>query len=282
MNLTDPLIARLAVPVLVTIVVAVLVRLLGGTGTRAASIGLPAGVIAAYAVLPGWPWAPPTETLDQVAWFVVAGTLAGLGIDIMTRGRLAPTFVGLFWPALAIAYLVGFEWQTGVDRNLYRYGEASVVLGLVLARMEQIRDTGISAPVGGAVVAAGLGAVAWVSGLPETAMFAFVMAVAGLGWILCNWQTRRLSLGATGLLGWGGAIMALAAHLALTSEVNGFIVLLVLLGLVVDPLAQGVVAGNRFTRTDAVAPLAKAILIAVPSAIAVALVLYAPHVLPVW
>ena len=76
--------------------------------------------------------------------------------------------------------------------------------------------------------------------------------------------------------------MALAAHLALSSEVNGFIVLIVLLGLVIDPLAQGVVAGNRFTRTKAVAPLATAVLIAVPSAIAVALVLFAPHALPVW
>lgn len=282
MTLTDPLIARLAVPVLVTIVAAVLVRLLGGSGTRAVSFGLPAGVIAAYAVLPGWPWAPPTAPLDQIAWFVVAGTLAGLGIDIMTRGRMMPTLIALFWPALAIAYLAGFEWPAGPDRNLYRYGEASVVLGLLLARMEQIRDTGISAPVGGAVVAAGLGAVAWVSGLPQTAMFAFTMAAAGLGWVLCNWPSRRLAFGATGLLGWGGAVMALAGHLALSTEVNGFIVLIVLLGLVIEPLAQGVVAGNRFTRSDAVAPLAAAVLIAIPAVISVVLVLYAPRALPVW
>jgi hypothetical protein len=282
MNLTDPLIAHLAVPVLVTIVVAVLVRLIGGSGTRAASIGLPVGVIAAYAILPGWPWAPPTAPLDQIAWLVVGGALAGLGIDITTRGRMTPTVVGLFWPALAIAYLVGFEWPTGADRNLYRYGEASVVLGLLLARMEQIRDTGISAPVGGAVVAAGLGAVAWASGLPQTAMLGFVLAAAGLGWVVCNWPNRRLSFGAAGLLGWGGAVMALAAHMALSSQVNGFIVLIVLLGLVVEPLARGVVAGNSFTRAEAIAPLAIAVLIAIPAAIAVALVVYAPRLLPVW
>jgi hypothetical protein len=282
MTLTDPLIARLAIPVFVTILVAVLVRLIGGSGTRAASIGLPAGGIAAYAILPGWPWAPPTAPLDQIAWLAVGGALAGLAIDITTRGRLTATVVALVWPALAIAYLVGFEWPSGPDRNLYRFGEASVVLGLLLARMEQIRDTGIAAPVGLAVVAAGLGAVAWVSGMPQTAMFAFVMAAAGLGWVVCNWPNRRLAFGATGLLGWGGVIMALAAHMALSAQVNGFIVLIVLLGLVVEPLARGLVTGNSLTRAEAIAPLAVGVLIAVPAAIAVALVLYAPRALPIW
>jgi hypothetical protein len=282
MTLTDPLIAHLAVPAIAALIASVLFRLIAGPGNRLASFGIPVGIIVAYAIAPGWPWSPPTAALDQIAWLVVGGALAGLAVDLSTRGHLLATVLALLWPALAIAYFVGFDWPAADGRTLYRYGEASLVLGLVMARMEQLRDTGQATPVLGAVIALGLAALAWVAGSVGGAMFGVSLAAAALGWILCNWPNARLPFGTSGLLGWGGAVAAFGAYLALRSDINGFWVAIVLLAVAVDPMARRMVAANSLTRSDAVAPFASAVLIAIPPAIAVALSVYAPQLLPVW
>lgn len=282
MTVTDPLIAHLAIPAGAALIASLLFRLIAGPGSRLASFGIPIGVIAAYAVVPGWPWSPPTVALDQIAWLVVGGALAGLAVDLSTRGHLLATVLALLWPALAIAYFVGFDWPDPQTSTLYRYGEAAVVLGIVMARMEQLRDTGQATPVLGAVIALGLAALAWFAGSVGGALFAVSLAAAALGWILCNWPNARLSFGTSGLLGWGGAIAAFAAYLALRSDINGFWVAIVLLAVVIDPMARRMVAGNSLTRGEAVAPFASAVLIAIPPAIAVALSVYAPDLLPNW
>ena len=283
MDLSDPLIARLAVPVAVTVIVSVLIRLIGGSGTRAAGVGLPAGAIAAYAVSPGWPIDPPTAPLAQVAWLMVAGALAGLVLDIAAKGRALTAVVAFLWPAVTLAVFLGFVLPAMGSATMIQVAEVAVVLGALLAWLHTIRDQGLSSPVTLGVISLGLGVLAFVSGLGNAAAFGFSLAAAGLGWLICNSPNKRLLFGSAALIGWGGAASGLAAHLALNTDINALLVLLVVLAVVVELVARSFVAGNSLVRGEALAPLALAILIAIPGAIAVALQVYAPGVIPrIW
>lgn len=278
----DPLLSRLVVPALATVIVAAVVRLIGGpgVGSRAAALGVPVAVIAAYAVDPGWPWAPPSAALDKLAWLALAGALIGVLIDVATNGRVGPVVAGFLWPGMAVAWLVGPGIVDASGNVLYRYAEVALVLGLVMARLHQIRGDAVSAPITGGAIAAGVAAVALVSGGPPFDRIGLPVAAAVLGWIVCNWPNRRLEFGAAGLLGGLGAGVALTAHAALFTRVNTTLVLIALLPILIQPIADRVLARNAFTRGEAVRPLALAVLLAVPGAVATLLALLAPGLVP--
>jgi hypothetical protein len=278
----DAFIVRFAVPVAATIVAVLLVRFAGGrvTGVRTAALGLPVGFVAAYAVSPGWPWAPPTDPFDQLAWFALGGALLGTAIDLATRGRVAATMVALVWPALGIAWLGGGALLNTEGSNLYRFGEVSLVLGLVLARLHLISVDGLSGPVTAAVVAAGLAALGLLQGVAGIAAVGLPLAAVGLAWLACNWPVRRFPLGAAGLLGASGTTMVLAGHTALLTSVNASLVLLVLAGVLVQPAVPALAARIPGLGSPAIRPFATALLTALPALLAVALAWLAPGLVP--
>jgi len=278
----DTRLSMTVVPIVVTVVVAVLIRLIAGPGRRAPALAMPIAAVAAYVAVIGWRWSPPATWVEQIAWLTIAGGLAGLALDLATRGRVLATLLALVWPAVTVAMLTGFE-VPSAQSELYRLGELSVVLGAALGRLHHIRDHGQSSVVTGSVIAGGLAALGWVTGAHTVFVLGLILASSGLGWILCNWPNRRLHLGAAGMIGWGGAIMALMASTALRGEVNSLLLLLVLAAVLVEPLARPLVLRNAMTRGEAIAPLALAVLVAIPGTVAVLLQLFAPEVLPrIW
>jgi len=279
---TDLFLARLAVPVAATVVAALLVGLLGRRtdAAGAVAVAVPIGLIAGYGVDPGWSWAPPTAAMDKLAWLALGGGLLGLAIDLGTRGRIAATLAALLWPAVGMAWLGGPALLNGEDANLYRFGEVSLVLGLLLARLVQVSDDRLQGPVTAAVVAAGVACLGLVSGEPGLAAVGLPLAAAGLGWLACNWPRRRFGFGSAGLLGGSGIAMALAGDAALLTPVNATLVLIVLSAILVQPAVPAVTA--RFPRLagQAVRPLVTAVVLAVPSAFAVLLAWLAPGLIP--
>lgn len=282
MPLADPLIAQFVIPVAVTILVAALIRVVGGpgTGARAAAFGVPVGLIAGYAVFPGLPWAPPVAAADKLLWLALGGGLVGLLVDVTARGRVAAPILGFLWPAVAIAWLVGPSILSADQAALYRYGEVAVVLGLIAVRLQRIGRSGFAGPVTAMAIAAGLGVLAMVSGGGVATAVGFPLASAGLGWLACNWPSWRLPFGAAGLLGGTCTALALAAHAALFTEANTSLILMVLAAVLVEPLARSWVARQSLIKAEAVQPFAFAVLVALPSAIAVLLALYAPDLVP--
>ncbi|NQW10936.1 MAG: hypothetical protein HQ481_13785 [Alphaproteobacteria bacterium] len=279
---TDPLIAQLAVPVAATVIAVVLIRLMGGAGAgaRAAAFGVPIGLIAGYAVLPGLPWTPPVEAADKLIWLALGGGLLGLLVDVSVHGRVIASILGFLWPAVAIAWLVGPAIFTADEATLYRYAEVAVVLGVITVRLNQIGASGFTGSAAAAVIAAGLGALAFVSGGSVATAIGFPLAAAGLGWLMCNWPAWRFPFGVAGLLGGTGTAMALAAHAALFTTTNSSLILIVLAAVLVEPLARAWVARNALAKAEAAQPLAFAVLVAIPAAIAVVLALFAPDIVP--
>lgn len=282
MPLSDAFLARFVVPVVATVLAALLVRLIGGriAAARFASVAVPVGLIAGYAVDPGWPWTPPTAAVDKLAWMSLGGLLLGLAIDLATRGRIGPTVAALAWPALGMAWLGGNGLLNDEGANLYRYGEVSLVLGLLLARLAQLSGDGLQAPVTGAVVAAGVGCLGLVSGEPGLAAVGLPLAAAGLGWVVCNWPRRRFGFRAAGLLGGSGVALVLAGNAALLTRVNATLVLLVLGTVLIQPVAMTAAARVPGFAGPALRPLAAAAVLAVPSAVTVVLAWLAPGLIP--
>lgn len=288
MTLTDPLIATLAVPVLVTVAVALLMRLIGGAGTgaRTAAFGIPVGMIVAVALLPGLAPTPPVTVMEKLVWLAAAGGLMGILIEMVTQTRFIPVLVAFFWPFLAVVWTSGVDvtaimsGETPAHQFPYRVFEVSAVAGLIVGRMHQIAEVELCAPVSLTVIAAGLGALglatgpgyAWAIGLP--------LAAAGLGWLVCNWPNRRLPFGAPGEIGGSAVAIALAAVMVYQARVPVVLVVLVLSALAIEPLARRFVASNALTKSEAVRPIALAAILALPAALAVVLALYAPALVP--
>jgi hypothetical protein len=282
MPILDIVLAGLAVPVVATIAAALLVRLIGGrsVGARAAAVGVPIGLAAAYAVAPGWPWAPPTDPFDQLAWLAVGGGLLGLAIDLATPGRLTATIVAAVWPAIGLAWLGGAVLLHGDGNDLYRFGEVSVVLGLILVRLYRLSGDGVSGPLTAAVIAAGIGVLGLFSDVPGLAAVGLPLAATGIGWLACNWPKRRFPFGAAGLLGGSGVALVLAGHAALLTPVNASLVLVVLTAVLIQPVVPLLVGRLPGLRALSMRPVVTALFVAIPVAAAVALAWLAPTLIP--
>ncbi|MFX4222853.1 MAG: hypothetical protein ACMVO3_18920 [Thalassobaculum sp.] len=288
MTLTDPLIASLAVPVLVTVLAAMLLRLVGGAGTgaRIATFGIPVALVVAVALLPGLAPTPPVTVMEKLVWMAAAGGLLGMLIEMVTQTRFISAFAAFFWPFLAVVWTSGIDvtaivsGETPAHQFPYRVFEVSAVAGLIVGRLHQIAEVELSAPVAVMVVAAELGVLGLVTGPGYAWAIGLPLAAAGLGWIACNWPNRRLPFGAPGEIGGGALAVALAAVMVYQARIPVILVVLVLSALALEPLARRFVAANALTKSDAVRPIALAAILALPAALAVVLALFAPALIP--
>ena len=288
MTLTDPLIASLVIPVAVSVAVAMLMRLVGGTGTgaRVADVGIPTALIVGVALLPGLAPTPPVTVMEKLVWLAAAGGLIGVLIEMLTKTRLVTAVVAFCWPFLAVVWTSGIDvtaiisGETPAHHFPYRVFEVSAVAGLLVGRMHQISEQELAAPVSLMVIAAGLGALGLVTGPGYAWAIGFPLAAAALGWILCNWPNRRLPFGAPGEVGGSALAIAVAAVMVYQARLPVILVLLVLSGLALEPLARRFVAANAVTKSEAVRPIALAVILALPAALAVVLALYAPALIP--
>ena len=279
---TDPLIAQLALPIVVVIVATALIRIAGGPGmgARLAAASLPIAVVVSVAVFAGLAITPPVTALEKLVWLALGGCLLGMLIEFGAGTRLIVGIIGFFWPALAIVWVGGIDVTTAGEPVLYRIGEIGVVAGLAMTRLHQIADGDLDAPITGAVIAAGLAGLALVAGPAYGTAIGWPLAAAGVGWLICNWPGKRLPFGSPGDLGANGLVIALAAVLVHDAGVNAILVLLVLSALIAQPIARRIVAGSALTRSEAVRPIALAALVAVPPVVAILLALFAPAAVP--
>lgn len=282
MPLLDLFLARFAVPVVATALAAALIWVVSRRtdATRTAALAVPVGLIAGYAVVPGWSWAPPIHAMDKLVWLALGGALLGLAIDLGTRGRIAPAVAALVWPAAGMAWIGGPMLLSGEGASMYPFGEVSLVLGLLLARLSQLSNDRLQGPVTAAVIAAGIACLGLVSGEPGLAAIGLPLAAALSGWLLCNWPRRRFAFGAAGLLGGPGIALVLAGDAALLTGVNATLVLLVLSAVLIQPAVPAVTARVPWLAGQAVRPLVTALVLAFPAAVAVLLAWLSPDLVP--
>lgn len=253
------LFAPYALPFGVALALASLLRLVGGaeTGARLAGVALPAGFLAAWALFRGVSLAP-RDVLDLALHVALGGALLGLVLDAL---RPRPVISGLAAAVFAVVCVwaaADFPLRlTLADGAWLRQGVAALMLltawALALGRLAGAARTaegqaeataslaGLAAGVALVAVAAGVagvtGATAGDSGLARPAG-GLAMAALGLLAVMAAQSGAGLRLGMAGLLGGGGALLALAQALVVLWPVTAAPLAVLGLGLFAGPTAR--------------------------------------------
>lgn len=277
--------APYALPFGVALALASLLRLVGGAevGGRLAGVAVPGGFLAAWILFRGATLAP-RDVLDLAPHVALGGALLGLVLDAWRPRRpVVALAVGVFALAgLWAAVLFPLRLPDAAEM----VGLAPAMLALAAAWALALGRLGVlAAPEGGAAeatallaaLAAGVALVAVAAGLSGLtgaapghsgiARPAAGLAAAALGLLpLAVWQGARL--GWAGLLGGGGALLALAQALGLVWPASAVPLAVLLLALFAGPTAR------RLPGPPALAPLWSVVL-ALATGVVAALVMLA-------
>lgn len=237
--LDDPLVQTVGVPFVVALVVAAVIRGVGGAGRggRLMGLGVPAGFLAGYVLFEGVPFFPPVAAKQKVFFLVLLGAAAGLTIDAVGRRRALRSAAAVIFPAVCVVWLAwrqvaaGPTWEFAITAALLWLG-----LCLILWRLNA---TGERAGAQSAVIvllatSAGAAVVA-MFGRSLSLVLLFVALAAAAGalvlWAYAASLINRspIAFGATALLGGGGALVALACVLALYTPAASLLALAILL-----------------------------------------------------
>lgn len=246
-----------ALPFGLTLALASLLRLVGGpeTGARLAGVALPAGFLAAWALFRGIDPAP-RDVLDLALHIALGGALLGVALDALHAGRRTALAAAAVFALVCTWAAVDFplHWPTGADlaRRGVEGGLLLLAWALTLGRLAQIarhpEDTAeavalLAGLAGGlALIAAAAGASGVTGAAPGDsgiARPALGLACAGLGLLApLAIPAGTARLGLAGLLGGGGALLALGQALALVWPVTTAPLVVLGLGLFAGPTVR--------------------------------------------
>ena len=213
-------------------------KVLPGAYVHLCCAAIPLGFIGGYLALLGL---PPLTLLDPLYFLPYAcllGLLYGLGIDIFTNADKAKLAIVLLWPAILVVLLgwhdmpdfstyaglpISVMWLSGVIVNLW-------VTGKHATRMAPL--------IGLFAMAIGLTVIAIIPGGRILPLLGGALCMAILGYLAWNWPTQRLFFMATGAVGTGGSVLALAIIEVLYSEVSDRAIAVLALIIFMRPIAS--------------------------------------------
>lgn len=271
----EALLKGVLVPLVVAFMAVGVIRfgLNGRAGKNLAAAAIATGVLAGAAALNGWPPFPPIAASQKTVYLVLFGAVVGAVIDLSARPALLRRASILVWP-LAIVGWIGWRQLVSMD-PVALFGLAAIAIaGMVIFWLlydDSLPDAPAPpiAPV--SLIAASIGA-AIVAFLGQTATISQgygALAAAAGGYALWNWPMPRYRFGAAGVLGAGGAFVALTTIMFLFTETNKWALAVVLLAF----LCPAIVRRTPLGKGEAWAPVVAGITSAIPVAIAVAIAL---------
>ena len=272
--LTDPRVQSAAAPFVVAVLVAGVLRYLGGVrGAVLAGLAVLAGFFVAYWLVLGAPAWPPRGASHKIAYIAAAAAALGLLLDL---GRIPPLGVRI---AVAVGGLAGAAWLMGArldvsDPMTWLWPGLPIALAWigVLGWLDSRRTEPLAAPALLVVAAVGASFVALFGRSASIAQLSGALAAATAGYAIWNWPVARIDLARAALFAAGAAWLGLMTQMFLFTRAEPWALLALLLVFVGDQPATRVVArllpsSNWFGR--AVGPLAHGVLVAIPAAIAV-------------
>lgn len=239
-NLGDPMVQAIAVPLVVGFVAVGLIRFLLGPvrGAMLASLGVGVGLLVTFALAHGMPHWPATSALSLFGWLLIGGLVTGFLLDmvnppeaIIATLTFAVPVTLVFWLGLMIK---------GDHLNIelaLTYGTLMGMGYLAFNIMNQHRDNGITAPIGAFIAALGLGLVGKFSGFGFSNM-ALALAASCFAFSLWNWPNSRFPWGFGGTLLTAGPALLIAATMVMSREKMGLVTLLALSGFLSKSIAD--------------------------------------------
>jgi hypothetical protein len=275
----EALLKGVLVPLVVAFMAAGVIRfgLNGRFGKNLAAAAIAVGVLTGAAALNGWPSLPPIAASQKTVYLVLFGAVLGALMDLLARPAFLRRASILIWPPVIVGW-IGWRQLTSLDPAALLGLALIAIAGMAIFRL--LYDDGGSggaaaapgpaapvAPV--ALIAASIGAaaVAFAGQTSSLSQSYGALAAAAGGYVLWNWPAPRYRFGAAGVLGAGGAFLALTTIMFRFSETNKWALAVVLLVF----LCPAIVRMTPVAKSDAWAPVVTGITSAIPVAIAVAI-----------
>lgn len=223
LDLSNPLVQTVVMPLSLGLVLAGVIRLIGGPGRGQglASLAVCMAFVASYAVTLGVPPWPPRGAIQKIAYIAAIGAAIGLVLDLVPRLRGQIGLVVLVGTAAALAWL---GWNRMGDFGPNR--ETAQAIAAALAGMAVLWRLGAKigeAQTGGIlalVVAFGSGAIALIGNSASLAQLCFAVAASIGGFMLWNWPVARFPFGAAGVFGAAGAVVAMTMQMSMFTRAS--------------------------------------------------------------
>ena len=265
----DALIGGVVVPLFVAIALVGAIRfgLADPIGRSLAAGAIAVGLLAGFAAMESWPPFPPVSASQKLVYLVLFGVVLGTLLDFIENPSAFRRISILLWPTIVVGW-IGWRQIAALDAaaivSLALIDLAGIV---VLWRLYDEPGPAPNAPV--AIISASIGAaiVALIGHSSSISQFYGALAAATGGYVLWNWPSPRYTFGAAGVLGGGGAFLALTTIMFQFTETNKLALVFVLPVFLCPALARA----SRYGGGDASAPMATAAISVVPVALAVAI-----------
>jgi hypothetical protein len=269
----EALLKGVLVPLVVAFMAAGVIRfgLNGRFGKNLAAAAIAVGVLTGAAALNGWPSLPPIAASQKTVYLVLFGAVLGALMDLLARPAFLRRASILIWPPVIVGW-IGWRQLTSLDPAALLGLALIAIAGMAIFRLlyDDGGSGGAAAPVAPvALIAASIGAaaVAFAGQTSSLSQSYGALAAAAGGYVLWNWPAPRYRFGAAGVLGAGGAFLALTTIMFRFSETNKWALAVVLLVF----LCPAIVRMTPVAKSDAWAPVVTGITSAIPVAIAVAI-----------
>jgi len=272
--LHDPIVQTAALPFVVSLVVALLIRLIGGAGRSPAlaAAGMVFGFAAAYGAILGAPSLEPRGATQKIIYIAIGGLAVGLLADLWRVPRWMHWLALLLWPSVALAWLAENLLAQATRDTWLLLAPIWISICVVLARLRVAARRDIDCGAFLLVFCLGLGFVALLGRSAVLAQFCLALAAAIGGFLVLNWPKPRFVFGSAALVGAGGTAAALAAILALFTGVNKWALGTLTLVFLSDPLFHRLLPSAGPLRALALTTLA-----ALPALAAIAIAYYVVH-----
>ncbi len=222
-------------------------------------------VLVSIVAIDSWPPFPPISASQKLVYLILFGFISGTVLDFIGKPTTFQRLSILLWPIIIVGW-IGWRQLIALDpvaiTSLALIGLTGCV---VLWRLYEEPGPVPNAPV--AIIAASIGAaiIAFIGHSSSISQFYGVLAAATGGYVLWNWPSPRYMFGAAGVLGCGGAFLALTTIMFQFTETNKMALVLVLLVFLCPALARA----TRYGNGKASAPVATGIISVVPVTLAV-------------
>ncbi len=270
----DALLSGVVLPLFVAIVAVGAIRfgLVESIGQRLAAGAIAIGMLASIAAMAAWPPFPPISASQKLGYLVLLGVVLGTLLDLVGKPAGFPRFrllSILLWPTIVVGW-IGWRQIAALDPVAMVQLALIDLAGIVLLwRLYDEPGPAPNAPV--ALIAASVGAaiIALIGHASLISQYYGALAAATGGYVLWNWPSPRDAFGAAGVLGAGGAFLALTTIMVQFTETNTLALAFVLLVFLCPVVARA----TRYGKGSASAPVATAVICLVPVALALAIVI---------
>ncbi len=265
----DALVSGVVLPLLVAIVAVGAIRygLVDSIGRPLAAGAIAVGMLVSITAMDSWPPFPPVSASQKLVYLVLFGVILGTLMDLVGKPPAFQRLSALLWPTVVVGW-IGWRQIAALDPVALATLAVIDIAGMVLLwRLYEEPGPSANAPV--ALIAASIGAaiIAFIGQSSSVSQYYGALAAATGGYVLWNWPSPRDTFGAAGVLGGGGAFLALTTIMFQFTETNKLALVFVLPVFLCPIVARA----TRYGRGGASAPVATGVISIVPVALAVAL-----------